>query len=88
MEQKEIVVYARGRRPSCWRTKRLLRRRGFDFKVVDPTEEVGMQPWLARSSTQVTAPFVFVDGRPVGGLATLKNLDRSGDLGRLVRGEV
>ena len=88
MEQKEIVVYVGGRRPSCWRTKRLLRRRGFDFKVVDPTEEVGMQPWLARSSTQVTAPFVFVDGRPVGGLATLKNLDRSGDLGRLVRGEV
>ncbi len=88
MEQKEIVVYARGRRPSCWRTKRLLNRLGYDFKVVDPTEEAGMRPWLAHSSTRVTAPFVFVDGRPVGSLATLRSLDRSGDLGRQVRGEV
>lgn len=88
MEQKEVVVYARGRRPSCWRTKRLLSRRGYDFKVVDPTEEAGMRPWPAHSSTRVTAPFVFVDGRPAGGLATLKSLAGSGDLGRLVRGEV
>jgi glutaredoxin-related protein len=88
MEQKEIVVYARGRRPSCWRTKRLLRRRGYHFRVVDSTEEVGMRPRLAHPSTRATAPFVFVDGRPVGDLATLRSLDRSGDLGRLVRGEV
>lgn len=88
MEQKEIVVYVRGRRPSCWRTKRLLSRRGYAFEVVGPAEDDGMRPWLAHSCARVAAPFVFVDGRPVGGLATLKILDRSGDLGRLVRGDI
>jgi len=33
-------------------------------------------------------PAIFVDGRPEGGFGDIKALERSGNLDRLVRGEV
>jgi len=35
MDQMEITMYTNARRLSCLRTKRLLRRRGYAFEVVD-----------------------------------------------------
>ena len=43
---------------------------------------------LARFTGRTTVPYVFVDGRPVGGFAEIKALHRSGALDRLARGEV
>ncbi|MDF2702838.1 MAG: hypothetical protein K0S10_1784 [Rubrobacteraceae bacterium] len=43
---------------------------------------------LGQSAYRETVPYVFVDHRPVGGFGTIKALDYSGDLERLVRGEI
>lgn len=43
---------------------------------------------LGQSAYRETVPYVFVDLRPVGGFATIEALDYSGDLERLVRGEI
>jgi glutaredoxin 3 len=87
-EQLEVTVYAGAHCVRSWRVKRLLRRKGYAFEVVDVTGEHGGESWLVRAAASKTLPLVFVDGRPVGGLHEIRVLDRSGDLDRLVRGDV
>lgn len=83
MDQLEIKVYAKTWSLPCWRTKRLLRRKGYAFEVVAAADE----PRAPRAES-TGLPAVFVDGRLVGGFGTIKSLDRTAELGRLVRGEV
>ena len=88
MDQLEITVYARARGMSTWRIKRLLRRKGYAFELVDVAK--CEEPWArpGENARSQMLPQVFVAGRLVGGLETIRALDCSGDLDRLVRGEV
>jgi glutaredoxin len=88
MDQREVVIYTRDRCLSCWRARRLLRHEGYAYEVVDTTRDYTLRAELARFAGRTTVPYVFVDGRPVGGFAEIKALNRSGTLGRLARGEV
>jgi glutaredoxin len=88
MDQLEITVYAKANSVRTWRVKRLLRRQGYVFEVVDLTGDGEATPSLRGNNGSETAPQVFVDGRLVGGLHELSALKRSGDLDRLVHGEV
>ena len=71
-----------------WRTRRLLRRWGYHFKVLDTSADTELGDWLVRFGCHTTTPYVFVDHRPVGGLGEVRSLAHSGELDRLVRGEV
>src|SRR5215203_3314112 len=89
MYQEEVVLYGVVRSRSCRRARRLLRRKGYAFEEVD----VGVDEGLLVSLSEVTGkkvllPLVFLGGRLVGGLDEIEALERSGDLGRLVRGRV
>jgi glutaredoxin 3 len=87
--QLDVTVYTRTRNVRSWRVKRLLRRKGYAFKVVvEVTGDGEPDSRLPDTDIRGTPPQVFVDGRMVGGLRDLRALDRSGDLDRLVRGEV
>jgi glutaredoxin 3 len=88
MDQMKIAIYVKARCRRCWRAKRLLRRRNYAFEAVNVSEDDGLRNWLVEATGSKTVPQVFVDGRLVGGLAVIRALDRSGDLDRLVRGEV
>jgi glutaredoxin 3 len=89
IDHLEVTVYARERSVRSWRVKRLLRRKGYAFKmVVDVAEDGEPGSRLLNTDGREMAPQVFVDGRMVGGLRELRALDRSGDLDRLVHGEV
>ena len=48
----------------------------------------GLRYWLVEATGSKAVPQVFVDGRLVSGFAVVRALDSSGDLDRLVRGEV
>lgn len=87
MAQKKIAIYTESWRPWCWLAKRLLRRKGYQFEVVDLTNDSEGRAWLAQTTGQRTVPQVFIDGLPVGGFADLEALARSGELNRLVRGD-
>lgn len=87
-EQKEVRVYVGHRSWRCWRTRRLLRRRGYHFEVIDTTGDSQLRSWLAHFAGRKTLPYVFVDRRPVGGFGEIRALERSGTLEHLVRGEV
>jgi glutaredoxin 3 len=89
MDQMEVVLYTRDKSFRCWRAKRLLRRKGYTFEVVNVLTYGGEgDARIDRTISQKRVPFVFVDGRPVGGFRVIMTLDRSGTLDRLVLGEV
>jgi glutaredoxin 3 len=86
--QQEVQVYVGRRSWHCWRTRRLLARRGYRFDVIDASGNTQLRSWLTHFSGRKTLPYVFVDHRPVGGLGEIRALERSGVLEHLVRGEV
>ena len=89
MEQKEIVIYTKSWNPRCWRAKQFFKRKGYAFEVLNVADDGQMRAWSAHfTGRRAMLPYVFVDHRPVGSLATIKALDCSGDLDRLVRGEI
>jgi glutaredoxin 3 len=91
MNRMRVVLYTRDKSLSCWRARRLLRRKGYAFEEVNLTGGGGQQEGGARSDRSISekrAPFLFVDGRGVGGLEEIVALDACGVLDRLVRGEV
>ena len=88
MDQMEVTVYARAFCTRTWRVKRLLRRKGYYFSVVDGAQYESSWCPLGSSIGSKTLPQVFVAGRLVGGFDEITALDRSGILDRLVRGEV
>lgn len=88
MDQRELVLYTRHRSWRCWRAMRLLRRMGYAFDVVDTTDDAELCASLERASGHDAAPYLFVDGRPVGDFSVIKALDRSGTFDWLVRGNI
>jgi glutaredoxin 3 len=88
MDQKEIQLYVSHPSWRSWLTRRLLRRRGYSFEVLDTTDDAQLCSWLAHFTGGKTMPYVFVDHRRVGGFGEIRALENSGALEHLVRGEV
>ncbi len=88
VDQRELLVYVCRRSLRCWLTIRLLRRRGYHFKVIDATADIELCSWLARTTGRGSMPYVFIDHRPAGGYGDIRSLEVSGSLDRLVRGEL
>ena len=81
----------RGRSLRCWRAKRLLARAGYHFEVIEAAEEPpsGLRKRLAHGrSYRRTVPYLFVGGRPVGGLAEMRALSVTGVLEHVVHGDL
>ncbi len=88
MDQMPTVIYVKHRSPYCWRAKRLFRRKGYAFEVVEVSSDRELPAPPTRTTVNGAVPQVFVDGRLVGGFEVIRALDRAGDLDRLVRGAV
>jgi glutaredoxin len=92
MYQRRVVLYARRRSLRCWRAKRILARGGYHFEVVQEAAQdspSGVRKRLTHGRTYRQAlPYLFVEERPVGGLAEIRALDGSGTLEHLVRDEL
>jgi glutaredoxin 3 len=86
--EKEIIIYSDRRSPECRRVERLLGQKGYHLEVVDITADNYSRTQLVQAAGRETVPLVFIDERLVGGLGEVKALDCSGDLDRMVRGEV
>lgn len=71
MYQREVVLHApRGRSLRCWRAKRLLKRAGYHFELVEVSGKPpsGVRKRLAHGrSYRQTVPYLFVGGARWGG---------------------
>jgi glutaredoxin len=90
VHQREMVLYTRGPSLRCWRAGRFLRSAGYRFEVVDVSGDPGMLAALSELARRKVppSPYVFVDRRPVGDMATVRALAGSGHLEHLLRDDL
>lgn len=86
MSEKSIVMYTKDWCPFCFRAKRLLRKRNYDFEEINLTGNTERRAWLAEKSGQSTVPQIFIHGKCVGGFTELEALDEAGGLAPFVEG--
>src|SRR5919201_4523060 len=70
----------------CVRAKTLLESRGIEFEEISLDDDPGFRKRLLDLTGGWTVPQIVIDGRPIGGYTELWQLDRSGELERVVRG--
>ena len=87
MYQRKVVLYTRSHSLNGWRAARLLRRLGCYFDVIDTrTSTPKVLAELSNAAKpKVSAPYVFVDHRPVGGMGVVRGLISSGQFDHLLR---
>jgi len=83
----KVEIYTSPLCPYCHRAKRLLREKGVAFDEIDLWAEPARRPeMVARAGGRTTVPQIFIDGRAIGGSDDLYDLDRQGELDRLLGG--
>ncbi len=84
IEAPPIRIYTKPLCSYCWRAKLLLKRRRVPYEEISVGHDARLRSWLVEVSGQRTVPQVFVGERSLGGYSELKELDRSGELDRLL----
>jgi len=79
-----IEVYTTAWCGFCGRAKAFLEAKGFAYEEVRVDEDPAFRAKLFELTGNWTVPQILVDGRPIGGYAELRALDRDGRLDALV----
>jgi glutaredoxin 3 len=80
-----VEVYTTTYCAHCVRAKLLLYRRGIAYQEIDVTHDDEKRAWLVGATGLRTVPQIFIDGKSIGGAQQLVDLDRSGELAKMVR---
>ncbi len=84
---RKVEIYTSPLCPYCHRAKRLLGAKGVVFEEIDLWSDPGRRPEMVeRAGGRSTVPQIFIDGRAIGGSDDLYELDRRGELDRLLAG--
>jgi glutaredoxin 3 len=84
--QPAVTVYTSGWCPYCERAKGLLARKKVVFNEINVEDDVKIREEMIARSNRNTVPQIFIGDKHVGGCDDLFELDRSGELDRLIRG--
>ena len=80
----DVKIYVTEYCPYCVRAKALLDRKKVPYTAVDVEGDSAKRAWLVQTTGRRTVPQVFINDRPVGGCDDLYELDRSGELDKLL----
>ena len=90
----DIEIYTSPWCPYCWAARRLLRRKGVHYRRIPIRMVLGIKlptrayrDMVARTGGDGTVPQIFVDGRYLGTDDTLRDLERRGQLDRVLQGQ-
>ena len=86
MTQPAVTVYVSDWCPYCQRAKGLLAQKNVDFREVNVEDDAGLREEMIARSSRRTVPQIFIGDKHVGGCDDLFELDRSGELDRLIQG--
>lgn len=82
-----IEIYSTMFCPYCYRAKRLLDQKGIAYTEIDVAMDAARRKeMIARSGGRTSVPQIFIDGRHIGGSDELHQLERTGELARLLEG--
>ena len=86
MTQAVVTVYVSGWCPYCERAKGLLNQKNVAFSEINVEDEPKFREEMIARSNRRTVPQIFIGDKHVGGCDDLLELDRSGELDRLIQG--
>jgi glutaredoxin 3 len=86
MTQPAVTVYLSDWCPYCRRAVGLLNDKHVAFKEVNVEDQPGFREEMIARSNRRTVPQIFIGDKHVGGCDDLFELDRSGELDRLIQG--
>jgi glutaredoxin 3 len=84
--QPAVTVYTSDWCPYCQRAKGLLTQKNVIFSEINVEEDAKFREQMIARSNRRTVPQIFIGDRHVGGCDDLFELDRSGELDRLIQG--
>lgn len=81
----EVEVYTTDYCPYCKKAKALLDKKGVSYAEIDVTGEPDFRTKLAEmTGGKTTVPQVFINGKSVGGSSDLENLNKTGELDKIL----
>jgi len=86
MTQPIVTVYTSDWCPYCRRAKDLLSGKHVTFNEINVEDEPKFREEMIARSNRHTVPQIFIGDKHVGGCDDLFELDRSGELDRLIQG--
>jgi glutaredoxin 3 len=86
MTQPAVTLYVSDWCPYCRRAKSLLTRKNVVFSEINVEDDAKLREEMIARSDRRTVPQIFVGDKHVGGCDDLFELDRSGELDRLIQG--
>lgn len=83
-----VEIYTTAFCPFCERAKGLFRIKGiaFEEKNLDHLNDRELHEQMAKLSGQRTVPQIVINGKAIGGWRELSELDRTGELDRMLSG--
>jgi len=79
-----VVIYTKDYCPFCNYAKALLRSKEVVFQEIDVTSDDRQQEEMIRLSGRRTVPQIFIDDTPIGGFEELRQLEKEGQLDRVL----
>jgi glutaredoxin 3 len=86
MSQPAVTLYVSDWCPYCQRAKGLLTQKQVAFSEINIEDDAKLREEMIARSSQRTVPQIFIGDKHVGGCDDLFELDRSGELDRLIQG--
>ena len=80
----EVTIYTKFYCPYCTRAKALLDRKGVPYTEIEVAHDPALQAEMQERSQRRTVPQIFFGDLHIGGSDDLLELERSGDLDRLL----
>jgi glutaredoxin 3 len=84
--QPAVTLYVSDWCPYCQRAKGLLAQKNVEFSEVNIEDDAKLRDEMIARSNRRTVPQIFIGDKHVGGCDDLLELDRSGELDRLIQG--
>jgi len=86
MTRPGVTVYISDWCPYCRRAKDLLDRKNVSISEINVEDDLKFREEMIARSNRRTVPQIFIGDKHVGGYDDLFELDRSGELDRLLQG--
>jgi glutaredoxin 3 len=84
--QLAVTLYVSDWCPYCERAKGLLAEKNVEFSEINVEDDAKLREEMIARSNRRTVPQIFIGDKHVGGCDDLFELDRSGELDRLIQG--
>jgi glutaredoxin 3 len=84
--QPAVTLYVSDWCPYCQRARGLLAEKNVEFSEVNIDDDAKLREEMIARSSRRTVPQIFIGDKHVGGCDDLFELDRSGELDRLIQG--